>query len=1079
MAPFTSKLSKPTFCILILLGCVLGPIEALEPGRKLDGWSKWEAALERHSHKTSNDLFMDPCKAAGFLNDIAMDEDDFRRLWQISVPSKNHFDSLFSNKTKEFISHNLTSPLNSADNNSTKQPLAEGRRLKLWLSKRNSTRKSGAYNLSSSQVPMRHLRNKRAATARMERIWDYGVIPYEIDKNFSGEHKALFKQAMRHWENYTCVQFTPREPEHENYIVFTERPCGCCSFVGKRGSGAQAISIGKNCDKFGIVVHELGHVVGFWHEHTRPDRDNHVEIITSHIMAGQEYNFNKLTSEEVNSLGQPYDFASIMHYARNTFARGTYLDTILPRKSAEMIERPEIGQRIRLSEGDIAQTKLLYKCTTCGKTLLMPNDSFSSPEYNDLSPNDGQSAPLSNNKGYHCIWRIAATHGEIISLNISDVDIGHSKECQLGYLEIRDGHWHKSPLLARLCGLNRISTTILSTGSRLWLEYRSHHTVNHDRLENSGFRANYEVICGGNVTAAKGQLQSPNYPDDYRPNKECIWLIRLEKAYQVALQFQSFEIENHDECLYDYLEIRDGQDGSSPLIGRHCGYHLPSQVKSTTNYLWLKFVSDGSVQKAGFSLEYVTEFDECTQTAHGCEQICVNTLGGYKCECMIGFELHSDGKHCEKACGGFVESLNGTIFSPSFPELYPSNKHCIWQIVSPPQYRITLNFTHFDLEGNNQDCEYDSVTVSSSGDNFTTEDWRRLGIYCGQTLPAPITSETNVLRVVFQSDNSVQKSGFSAIFFTDKDECSDNNGGCQQICRNTVGSFECLCNNGFTLHENLRDCKEGGCKFAITESNGELSSPNWPESYPPRKDCIWHLSATPGHRIKLIFQEFEIEPHQECAYDHIEIYDGESAASSVLGRFCGSKIPHPLISSSNVMTLVFQSDASVHRKGFKAEHTTECGGQLMATNTKGHLYSHAKYGDQNYDNREDCDWVIDSNMDSAAVQIRFLAFELEDAQDCGYDFVEVFDGYEDSAVKLATLCGNKLPMEFTSSGRALLLRFRSDDNINSKGFSVAYDIRTYAGNQDGEDGRPDGTDGDTETVATGHVALSSHPDEPT
>ena len=78
--------------------------------------------------------------------------------------------------------------------------------------------------------------------------------------------------------------------------------------------------------------------------------------------AGQEYNFNKLTSEEVNSLGQSYDFASIMHYARNTFARGTYLDTILPRKTPEMIERPEIGQRIRLSEGDISQTRLLYQC---------------------------------------------------------------------------------------------------------------------------------------------------------------------------------------------------------------------------------------------------------------------------------------------------------------------------------------------------------------------------------------------------------------------------------------------------------------------------------------------------------------------------------------------------------------------------------------------------------------------------------------------------------------------------------------------------------------------------------------------
>jgi tolkin protein len=124
-----------------------------------------------------------------------------------------------------------------------------------------------------------HHRATRAATAKKDRIWDYGVIPYEIDANFSGGHKALFKQAMKHWENFTCIKFVERNPlDHPNYIVFTERQCGCCSFVGKRGQGAQAISIGKNCDKFGIVVHELGHVVGFWHEHTRPDRENHVVI---------------------------------------------------------------------------------------------------------------------------------------------------------------------------------------------------------------------------------------------------------------------------------------------------------------------------------------------------------------------------------------------------------------------------------------------------------------------------------------------------------------------------------------------------------------------------------------------------------------------------------------------------------------------------------------------------------------------------------------------------------------------------------------------------------------------------------
>jgi Astacin (Peptidase family M12A) len=65
----------------------------------------------------------------------------------------------------------------------------------------------------------------RAATAKKDRIWDYGVIPYEIDGNFSGAHKALFKQAMRHWENHTCLKFVERNPlDHQNYIVFTERP---------------------------------------------------------------------------------------------------------------------------------------------------------------------------------------------------------------------------------------------------------------------------------------------------------------------------------------------------------------------------------------------------------------------------------------------------------------------------------------------------------------------------------------------------------------------------------------------------------------------------------------------------------------------------------------------------------------------------------------------------------------------------------------------------------------------------------------------------------------------------------------
>ena len=71
-----------------------------------------------------------------------------------------------------------------------------------------------------------------------------------------------------------------------------------------------------------------------------------------------------------------------------------------------------------------------------------------------------------------------------------------------------------------------------------------------------------------------------------------------------------------------------------------------------------------------------------------------------------------------------------------------------------------------------------------------------------------------------------------------------------------------------------------------------------------------------------MFTEFEMEPHQECAYDHVIMYDGHTTEDQILGRFCGSKLPHPIMASDDQMLMVFKSDASVQRKGFFAQHHT-------------------------------------------------------------------------------------------------------------------------------------------------------------
>ncbi|ESO84884.1 hypothetical protein LOTGIDRAFT_236092 [Lottia gigantea] len=819
---------------------------------------------------------------------------------------------------------------------------------------------------------------------------------------------------MRHWENHTCVIFVEKKPEDQNYIVFTERPCGCCSFVGKRGNGAQAISIGKNCDKFGIVVHELGHVIGFWHEHTRTDRDDHVQIVYKNIMPGQEYNFNKLTSNDVNSLGEEYDYGSIMHYARNTFARNTFLDTILPRRKPGVLVRPDIGQRIQLSPGDIRQAKKLYRCPTCGRTLQESAGRFRHDPKTGL--------------GEVCQWRISATHGEKIVLNITRLELPVSYNCQTDYIEVRDGYYIKSPLLGRFCG-DKIPETMVSTDTRMWIEYRTNNGLG------KGFVAEYEAICGGEIVKDTGHLTSPNYPDEYRPNKECEWKITVPEKYSVALKFQSFEIENHDNCVYDYLEVRDGHEDSSPLIGKFCGYKIPEDIKSTGNKLYVKFVSDGSVQKAGFAASFVKEYDECKTDLHGCDHNCENTLGSFKCTCNIGFELHSDGKRCEDACGGYIKAQNGSLQSPSFPDLYPPNKNCVWQIVALHQYRIMLNFTHFDLEGSNQDCEYDSVRVSSG----TGKDSTLHGVFCGSTLPTPVTSEGNVLRIEFNSDNSVQKTGFKSMFMTDKDECAEENGGCQHICKNNIGSFECACDNGYTLHENKLDCKEGGCQHEITVPSGEISSPNWPQFYPSRKDCVWHFTTKPGHRVKLEFEDFELEPHQECTYDHIIVFDGDDNSARSLGRFCGGDKPEPIISSGNRMYMVFYSDASVQRKGFHAKHDSVCGSHLVATENLQDVYSHSKYGDQNYDNRAKCEWTLQAK-EGFRIHLKFTAFEIEDETDCSYDLVEIRDGIKDDSTVLGRYCGSAAPKEIISSTEYLMIRFKSDDTINWKGFHAVYSL---------------------------------------
>lgn len=83
----------------------------------------------------------------------------------------------------------------------------------------------------------------------------------------------------------------------------------------------------------------------------------------------------------------------------------------------------------------------------------------------------------------------------------------------------------------------------------------------------------------------------------------------------------------------------------------------------------------------------------------------------------------------------------------------------------------------------------------------------------------------------------------------------------------------------------------------------------------------------------------------------------------------------------------------------------ECGGRLKVESKPRDLYSHAQFGDNNYPGQVDCEWLLVSERGSR-LELSFQIFEVEEEADCGYDYVELFDGLDSTAVGLGRFCGS-------------------------------------------------------------------------
>jgi hypothetical protein len=194
-------------------------------------------------------------------------------------------------------------------------------------------------------------------------LWTDGRVAYSVDADVPDQGRVT--DAIRHIEDNTGIRFTRRTSANAaslpNWIqvISNGNQTFSSSAIGMRG-GRQDLRLADG-HGWGVLVHEFLHALGVYHEQSRSDRDDFVDIKWDNIKDGPP------PAGEINALGNfqkkpdavdyyGYDYGSIMHYPRTSFAKDSSKPTIEPRRSGVTI-----GQRNGMSFGDRQTVAKVYE----------------------------------------------------------------------------------------------------------------------------------------------------------------------------------------------------------------------------------------------------------------------------------------------------------------------------------------------------------------------------------------------------------------------------------------------------------------------------------------------------------------------------------------------------------------------------------------------------------------------------------------------------------------------------------------------------------------------------------------------
>ncbi|XP_022258406.1 uncharacterized protein LOC111089719 [Limulus polyphemus] len=457
--------------------------------------------------------------------------------------------------------------------------------------------------------------------------------------------------------------------------------------------------------------------------------------------------------------------------------------------------------------------------------------------------------------------------------------------------------------------------------------------------------------CNITVDAVEGILTSPNFPEKYPPGLDCYYNIEATVGLRIVISVTNLDMYSRNTegiCNENYVRVFPLKEQREVfLCGKSVGSreYLVSKRETLTVHL---HVSRGK----GFLFKY--------RSIKPCENITIEQENGSLCSEDYPYSFMTE-QSCLYAFYvplGYKLHVQLTFLETSLSSV-TSRSDCVEEFIEISSEEQVVRLCGITSENTNQGFSFQSnsytnITVNLNAVptlingakgfciDFQTVSINPLGTFCGYPWSE---NEDYCYQLVHQNLNWWSANG----------HCLSQGGHLATTSSNDIQSFLELLIKASSLyghthafwigandieHENYYDWADGhlfgfsihvetskriDCNRTIflqaSHPRDVIASPGYPEPYTKLLECYYNIRAPSGERINLDFTDFILEEHESCAFDYVEVQDGDETGEVM--EYCGdytSKLKHLRhLSTTNEIKLKFVSDFSHAYRGFRAK----------------------------------------------------------------------------------------------------------------------------------------------------------------